>query len=313
MPTQSKKPRKNILVIKHGALGDIIQALGAFAAIRAYHAGDHITLLTTKPYAEFAKTMPYFDQVWIDSKPKLWQVAAVLKLRNKLCSGQFARVYDLQTSTRSSQYFTLMGRPDWSGIAPGCLQMHSNPNRNFMHTLDRLTDQLEAAGLDRIPKPDLSWVPDDTERFGLPPNFALLIAGGSPHRPAKRWPAERFGELARILAEQKIIPVLIGTRTEKDELDTIQKICPQAISLMGKTSFSDIAALGRKAMVCIGNDTGPVHIAAVAGSPCVVLFSDESNPDLCAPRGRVAILKKPSLADMPLAEVLDGVKTFVPL
>ncbi len=312
MHTQQKKAQKNILVIKHGALGDIIQALGAFAAIRAYHANDQITLLTTKPYADFARSMPYFDQVWVDPKPKLWQVAAILKLRNRLCSGQFARVYDLQTSSRTTQYFSLMGRPDWSGIAPGCLQLHSNPNRNFMHTLDRLTDQLEAAGLDRIPQPDLSWVPDDTARFDLPPRFALLVVGGSPHRPAKRWPAERFAELAQLLAKDNITPVLIGTQTEKPAIETVLASCPQAVSLLGKTSFSDIAALGRKAIVCVGNDTGPLHIVAVAGCPSVVLFSEESNPDLCAPRGRVSILRAPSLADLPLKTVLTAVRGFAP-
>lgn len=313
MSAKKKKPTSNILVIKHGALGDIIQALGAFAAIRDFHKDQHITLLTTKPYADFARSMPYFDQVWIDPKPKPWQVTAILKLRNMLRSGQFQRVYDLQTSARSNQYFSLMGRPDWSGIAPGCLQMHNNPNRTRMHTLDRLTEQLEAAGLDRIPKPDLSWVPDDTARFELPSRFALLIPGGSAHRPAKRWPAERFGELATRLAASGISPILLGTQAEKQELTIIEKTCPQAINLLGKTSFSDIAALGRKAIICIGNDTGPVHIAAVAGCPTVVLFSNESNPDKCAPRGRVTTLYSPSLANLPLDTVLLAVTGFVPL
>ena len=91
-----------------------------FAAIRAHHDQARITLLTTKPFAELARACPWFDEVWIDEKPSLWQPGKLIELRRTLRSGRFERVYDLQTSDRSSSYFRLMGKaPQWSGIAPG--------------------------------------------------------------------------------------------------------------------------------------------------------------------------------------------------
>lgn len=296
--------RERVLVIKLGALGDFVQAAGPFAAIRAHHGDADITLLTTRPYAEFAAASPYFDHVWIDAKPKIWQVAKVLSLRRRLAGGAFSRVYDLQTSDRSSWYFRLMGNSvEWSGIAPGCSHPHDNPDRDLMHTLDRQAEQLAMAGIAEIAPPDLSWVSADIARFGLPHPFALLCPGGAPHRPAKRWPADHFASLARWLAARGITPVLLGTDKEQAELESIQAGCKQAISLAGRTGFLDIAALAREAVAAIGNDTGPMHLAAASGCRSVVLFSRESDPKLCAPRGAVTILQRADLADLPAAEV----------
>ena len=101
-------PRQGrILVIRLGALGNIIQSLGPFAAIRAHHANSEITLLTLRPYAAWMATAPYFDRVWIDERPEWWDLSGLLKLRRRLIQGGFDRVYDLQTSGRSSRYFRL--------------------------------------------------------------------------------------------------------------------------------------------------------------------------------------------------------------
>lgn len=295
--------KARILVIKLSALGDFVQACGPFAAIRAHHADADITLLTTRPYAEFAAASPYFDHVWIDDKPKVWQVAKVLELRRRLAGGHFKRVYDLQTSDRSSSYFKMMGKVEWSGIASGCSLPHDNPGRDFMHTLDRQAEQLRMAGIETTPLPDLSWVKGDGHRFGLPHPYVLLCPGGAPHRPAKRWPAERFAALSVWLAARGITPVVLGTANEADEIAAITEGCPQAVSLAGRTSFLDVVALAREAMAAVGNDTGPMHLIAAAPCPAVVLFSHDSDPELCAPRGRVAVLRVPDLAGLPVAEV----------
>jgi len=294
----------HILVIKLGALGDFVQALGPFAAIRAHHAESHITLLTTRPFAEFALASPWFDQVWIDDKPKWWRLDKMAALGAKLRSGGFSRVYDLQTSGRSGRYFALMGKnPEWSGIAEGCSHPHANPGRDFMHTMERQREQLEMAGITDFPGPDLGWIKSDLARFGLPARFALLCPGGAPHRPAKRWPAERFAALAIWLAERGITPVLLGTHKEESEIAVIRARCPQAVDLADRTSFLDIAALAGHAVCAIGNDTGPMHLIAAAGAKALVLFSDESDPLLCAPRGKVTVLRRPSLSALDPDEV----------
>jgi len=286
-----------ILVIKLGALGDFVQATGPFAAIRAHHPGARVTLLTTPPFAAFAAAAPWFDAVWIDRRPRLWQVGRLLDLRAQLRGGGFGRVYDLQTSDRSGWYFRLIGGGvEWSGIAPGCSHPHANPRRDSMHTIERQAEQLAMAGITAVPAPDLSWVSADVARFGLAPPFAVLCPGGAAHRPAKRWPAAAFARLAGRLAARGVVPVLVGTASEAALLAEIAAACPAARNLAGDTDLLDLVALGRVAAAAVGNDTGPMHLMAAAGCPCVVLFSSASDPNLCAPRGRVRVLAEEDLA-----------------
>ncbi|RAU21688.1 ADP-heptose--LPS heptosyltransferase [Paramagnetospirillum kuznetsovii] len=295
---------RRILVIKLGALGDFVQAMGPFSAIRAHHPGAHITLLTTKPFADLALACPWFDQVRLDDKPKPWQLPSMLRLRAMLRDGRFDRVYDLQTSDRSSSYFRLLGKAvEWSGIAPGCSHPHANPRRDAMHTIERQREQLAVIGITEVPPPDLSWVKSDISRYGLSHPFALICSGGAAHRPAKRWPSERFAALCAWLAERQVQPVLLGTEKEADEIKAIRALCPDAADLAGRTSTLDIVALARDALAAVGNDTGPMHLIAMGGCPSVVLFSHDSDPALCAPRGKVTVLRRPCLADLDAAEV----------
>lgn len=299
-----------VLVIKLGALGDFVLALGAFAAIRAAHGRAHITLLTTRPYVELARASGYFDAVWTDQRPGFLQPRRWLSLRKELRAGQFQRIYDLQTSDRSGWYYRLMGPgcPEWSGIATGCSHPHANPRRDFMHSLDRLAEQLAAAGIADVPPPDLSWVHADLARFDLPARYALLAPGGAPHRPEKRWPAERFGALARVIATRGAVPIVVGGADELMLGDAIVDAAASARNFAGETTLLELAAIARGAAAAVGNDTGPMHLAAVAGCPTVVLFSAASDPALTAPRGpNVTILTKPTLDALAVEEVAAAV------
>jgi ADP-heptose:LPS heptosyltransferase len=295
-----------ILVIKLGALGDVVQALGPMAAIRRHHAGARITALTTAPFAPLLSASPYADEVWIDPRPRAWQLGGWLALRRRLRDARFDRVYDLQTSGRSSFYFRLFGpgpRPEWSGIAAGGSHPHANPDRDAMHTIERQVEQLRDAGIADVPMPDVTWLTADLARYALPPRFALLVPGGSATRLQKRWPAAAYGALARHLFAQGVTPVVIGIASERPLAAVIRGACPEARDLTGQTSFAEIAALARRALFAVGNDTGPMHLIAAAGCVCAVLFSAESEPALCAPRGRVTVLRRPDLARLTVDEV----------
>jgi ADP-heptose:LPS heptosyltransferase len=293
-----------ILVIKLGALGDFVQAMGPAAAIRAHHRGDEITLLTTAPYADLARAAPYFDRVLIDDRPRLFDLGGWWRLRRMLRAPRFDRVYDLQTSDRSSFYHRLMGRPPWSGIAAGASLPHDNPRRDFMHTIERQADQLKRAGIAEVPPPDLAWAACDVADFDLPERILLLVPGGSPHRPRKRWPVGHFATLAVLAARHRLTPVVLGGAAETPLGAVIAERCGAARDLTGRTSFGQIVALGPRALQAVGNDTGPMHLLVAAGCPATVLYSAESDPELTAPRGeRVATLRRPDLADLGVEEV----------
>jgi ADP-heptose:LPS heptosyltransferase len=216
----------------------------------------------------------------------------------------------LQTSDRSSRYRWLVGRSaEWSGIAAGASHPHANPRRDFMHTVERQREQLAMAGISHFPAPELGWLDADIARFALPARFALLIPGASPGRPAKRWPVEHFAALAAAL---DIPAVILGGPTEASLGAAITQTVPGTHDLTGKTSFADIAALARRAALCVGNDTGPTHLAAVAGCPTLALFGEDSDPALCAPRGpRVAVLRRQPLASLPVADVQAALQDLI--
>ena len=281
--SSSRSPGR-ILVIKLGALGDVILALGPFAAIRRDHPDAHITLLTTPAFAGLLESSPYFDEIWAETRVPLWNPAGWLALRRRL-----------------------MGpgrRPEWSGIAPGCSHPHANPRRDFMHSIERQNEQLAMAGIGNVPDADLSWMEADIGRFGLADRYVLLVPGGAPHRPAKRWPTGRYAALATRLVAAGIQPVLLGTAFEAGIAREIAGGCPGVRDLTGETTIADIAVLARGAAGAVGNDTGPMHLIAAAGCPSVVLFSGESDPALTAPRGAsVAVQRATDLAALSVESV----------
>ncbi len=298
-----------ILVIKLGALGDFVLAMGPFKAIRTHHPDARVTLLTTAPYAGLGRACGYFDEVRVDSRPKFRQVSAWLSLARGLRRGRFDRVYDLQTSDRTAAYFRMFAgrRPEWSGVVRGCSHPHANPRRNQMHTVERQAEQLAMAGIADTPPIDLSWAEADLGRFALSGRYALLVPGGAAHRPDKRWPSERYAALAAWLAGDGVRPVLIGTAAEHAALDEISAGAGAALNLCAQTELPGIVVLARGAAVAVGNDTGPMHLIAAAGCPSVVLYSHASDPARTAPRGpAVTILRRPSLAELPLDAVTEA-------
>jgi len=310
MEGRVRGPRR-ILVIRLSALGDFIQALGPFAAIRQHHAGDRISLLTTRPFAGFARELGYFDELLVDRRPAPLALAGWLGLRRRLREGGFDRVYDLQTSHRSGMYAALFrpGMPEWSGIAWGCSHPHANPDRDRQHTLDKQEEQLLMAGIYPTPLPALPPLDRALPEQLTGRDFVLLVPGASPRHPAKRWPAARFGVLARALDENDYLPVVVGAAAEAPLGAAIREACPAAVDLVGQTDLGLLAALAQRAALTIGNDTGVCHLAAAAGCPVIVLFSRESDPARHAPRGRlVRILAELDLAGLAADTVISTAK-----
>lgn len=285
-------PHKKILVIKLGALGDFIQALGPMAAIRRHHPDADITLLTTQPFVSFGLACGYVNHVWTDSKPKWKDIRQWLDLHHRLNDAGFDRVYDLQNNDRTALYLKLFSaarRPEWVGAAPGASHRNNSPERTAGPALEGHIQTLALAGIHDVMIDDLRWVEGNIQHFikenGLRKPYVLLVPGSAPERPEKRWPATHYAQIARIIDGWGFQPVIIGTRHEADLAETICQIHANCINLTGKTALFDLAVLGRQSAGAIGNDTGPMHMIAPTGCPSLVLFSQHSNPLRHAPRG----------------------------
>jgi ADP-heptose:LPS heptosyltransferase len=301
---------RDILVIKLGALGDILTAEGALRDIRAHHAGDRITVLTALPYRSLMERCPWVDRVWIDPRAPRWRLDRLWLLRRAFHTGHFDMVYDLQNSPRTEFYFRhLLPAVAWSGTAAGC--SHPHPRDQAACGLGRLSNQLRAAGV-RVrfaEHPSLTWMANDAEemlrRAGVAGPFAVLITGSSRRNLAKRWP--RFGELAAALRERRYAPVSVPG---PDELPWPE--IPATLRIVkGDGRWLDLFELAgvlTRADLVVGNDTGPTHMAALLGVPGVALSRDPGGyaSQVLAQTG-MTILENADLSRISVGAVLAAI------
>ncbi len=302
---------ENILIIKHGALGDWILATGAFRLIREHHPKAKIVLITASSYVALAKQSHCFDEVWVDDrKGILDSLKLILKIRKE----QFHRIYDLQRSQRTRFYFQAIqnSRLFWSG--------HIKKAQGYFiddlqkHIVERIALQLQSCEINSFPTPDISWLKADITAVKPNPPYALVIAGCAKHRPKKRWTAQAYAEVIEWLAQKNIQTLLIGTTVDREIVEAIMNLISHAkpINLLNKTSYAELAELARSAVFTLGSDTGSMHIAASAGCPSLTLFcNSESSPQFNRPWGAKAkTIAVANLQDLPASELI---KAYLPL
>lgn len=308
----SSNPKEKILVIKLGALGDFIQALGPMAAIRKHHPDADITLLTTSPFVSFGLQCGYFDHVWDHQRPKWKNILEWVNLRKKLNADGYQRVYDLQNNDRTSIYFRLFSasrKPEWVGIAKGASHRNTSKERTAGTALAGHIQTLTLAGIKNIEVDPMDWVEQDISGFGLKNPYVLLVPGSAPQHLYKRWPEKKYAHLARLIYGWGYDPVIIGTSEEKDIAQHIRESFPHIIDLTGQTTLFDIVVLGRNAAAAIGNDTGPMHLIAPTGCPSRVLFSKHTDPARHLPQGpNVQFLQEDDLEDLSAERVMQSMR-----
>jgi len=301
--------QERILVIKLGALGDLVMCMRAFASIRAHHPNAEIALLTMPGFVPFAKQMPWFDRILTDPRPKALQLSKWHSLIQSVRTFAPTRVYDFQGKFRQTLLFYALGGPwkgpEWSGAARGCSHPRFWPPAPAMHYTTFLAAQLERAGVPLVGDVDLSWLDGPMLAAALPSRFALFIPGCSPQHPHKRWPPLHYAMLAKKLAEKEIVTLAIGTKQDQDSINALRALAPDVVDMCGHTSLGQLAALARRAVVVIGNDTGPTHLAAAVGAPTLALISDRVNPVWSRPNGpKAAWLQGKPLSALGVENVL---------
>lgn len=308
---------ERILVIRLGALGDLVLCFKAFQAIRNAHPNADIALLTMPAFSKFAQDMPWFDRVLIDSRAPSWRWDEWWRLRKQIKVFEPTRVYDLQGKFRQTVLYKLIGGKkavEWSGAASGCSHPRLWPPLPKMHFTDFIAAQFERAGLGNAiadAQPDLTWLDAPLDNFNLPKRFALLISGCAANRLYKRWPSSHYAELAKRFKEIGIASVAIGTAADALAIKEITAITNHVIDLSAKTSLQQVAALARRAECVIGNDTGPTHLAAAVGARTLALMSDRVNTIWSAPKGKQTIwLQGTPLSELEVDTVTDTLDTM---
>lgn len=301
----------NILIIKHGALGDLIQITNALKSIRHKYPESKITLLTDIKFKFFSDRIIFIDEIIYENRPSFLRIDEWLIIILKIARRNFNIVFDLQNSDRTSVYYFFIrlfnSKVIWSGNRKGGKYKYHPKNFESVPIKDRIKNQLALMNIETYDNPDISWMLNKNI-INLPNNdFVILLPGSSLEHKHKRWPAEKFAELANHLKERNIDSIILGqSNSEGEELKKIKLLAPKIIDFSNQ-DLDCLATTASKAIGAIGNDTGPTFIAAAAGCPITWLLSSHTDPNITQLLGsKVNTLKKDNISDITTDEVKNN-------
>jgi len=291
---------ERVLCVRLDGLGDLLMTTPAIRALREGRRGRHVTILTSSLAAEAGRHVPEIDEVlvydapWVKATPPRsdsraehamavllracrFDAAAIFTVysQNPLPAAGLCYLADIPlrlAHCRENPYQLLT---DW--VPEG------EPGQGVRHEVQRQLDLVAAVGC-RTADPRLSLRVSAAARgrvremlaaagVRLEEPWAVLHPGATA--PSRRYPAEAFAEVLRLLAEEDGLQlVLSGTREEEDLIAGIQARAGVASwSLAGRLGFAELAALVAEARLLIVNNTGPSHVAAAVGTPVVTLYA----------------------------------------
>jgi len=270
----------NILIIKHGSLGDIAQACGAIQDISENHKEDQIHLLTTKPYFDLFKKNPFIHNVILDKRLSRFNLIYLYQLTRNLKNFNFKKIYDLQNSSRTTFYKNILypkAKSDkWSSSETTLPTNMPKEEFDKNPVLYRFDHQLKTSGLNTLNtmKPDFSWACiniDNIKRNYELDEYIVLFPFCSAHLQIKKWPYyNKLIELIKSKYNDKYKVVVAPGPTEiKDAKDfNVQSILDGEKIL----DISQLSSLIKDSSFVIANDTGPAHIAAHLNAKGLTLF-----------------------------------------
>ena len=270
----------NILIIKHGSLGDIAQASGAIQDISENHKNDQIYLMTTKPYLEVFKKNPFIHEVILDKRLPRINLIYLYLLMKELKKHNFSKVFDLQNSSRTNFYknilFPKAGKEVWSNSLTTLPLDKNKEEFDKNSVLERFDYQLKVSGLttSNTLKPDFSWAATDISEiknlYKLN-KYILLFPFCSPHLTIKKWPY--FNKLIELILNRYGEDYKIVTAPGPLEINEAKNINAIALLDNGRAlDISQLTSLIKGSSFVIANDTGPAHITAHTGTKGLTLF-----------------------------------------
>jgi ADP-heptose:LPS heptosyltransferase len=305
----------NILIIKHGSLGDLIQANGAIKDIKKFYKNRKVFLLTSKSYAIFMSECTYLDGVIIDKRLPRWNLFYLQSLRKVLLKYNFSKVFDLQNSSRTKFYERfILKNIEWSNSGSTLETGQSKKDFDHHPVLDRMELQLKKSGVETefTKNIDLDWALTDVSRLikrYANNEYILLFPFCSKKHQNKKWPY--FKNLISKLKEsyKNKYPILLAPGP--NEIN-------EAIELGGKIILNEDKSVDIKTLISlinnakfvIANDTGPAHIASHLNKTGIVLFgSHTSAKKVSIENFNFKALSVKNLKDLKVDKVLDEVNS----
>tara|TARA_B100000945_G_scaffold313145_1_gene308715 strand:+ start:481 stop:1428 length:948 start_codon:yes stop_codon:yes gene_type:complete len=274
----------NILIIKHGSLGDIAQASGAIQDIFENHKDSRIYILTTKPYFDLFKKNPFINEVLLDKRLSRFNLLYLFPLMKNLKKLNLSKVYDLQNSSRTKFYKTILFPKSnleiWSSSSTTLPQEIVKDEFDKKPVLERFEHQLKSSGL--VTKntllPNFNWscveIDQIKKEYDLK-KYILLFPFCSPHLTAKKWPY--FNDLINLIKTRFKDEYKILVAPGPDEINEAKKF--NAISVLNNQkslNILELSSLIKGSSFVVANDTGPAHMAAHLDVRGLTLFGSHT-------------------------------------
>jgi len=304
----------NILIIKHGSLGDIAQACGAIQDISENHSNDEVHLLTTKPYFDLFKKNPHISNVILDKRLSRLNLIYLYSLMKNIKKYKFSKVYDLQNSSRTAFYknilFPKATKEIWSSTETTLPEGTTKDDFDKDSVLSRFDHQLKSSGINtnHTLSPDFSWSPSDISQiknYYQLDQYIILFPFCSPHLTSKKWPY--YNDLISIINEKlenKFKVVIAPGPGEIEDASSINALC---VLDNGKSlDISQLAGLIKDSSFVVANDTGPAHMTAHLGSKGIALFGSHTTPfKVSIERENFKAIQAPELSKLSAEKVFE--------
>ena len=305
----------NILIIKHGSLGDLIQANGAMKDIKQSFPNDKVLLLTTSPYTHLMSYCPYINGVLIDKRLPRWNVFYLLKLKKTLERFSFTKVFDLQNSSRTKFYRNFFFKNiDCSSTETSLEKDQKKSDFDKEPVLKRMKIQLEKSGINTnfTENPDLSWAIRNVQSLMnqyIEGNYIAIFPFCSSKHKAKVWPyfTQLIKEIKNIYGKKYEVVIAPGP----NEINEAKKL--NANVILNKESplnLMELVGLIKGSSYVISNDTGPAHISSHLNKKGLVLFGSHTSAkkvSLGSENFRSIEVKK--LKDLEVSTVIEKIRT----
>ena len=305
----------NILIIKHGSLGDLIQANGAIKDIKKFYQNRKVFLLTAQPYAIFMSECPYIDGVIIDKRLPRWNLFYLNKLKKILAKYDFTRVFDLQNSNRTKFYRRfIIKNAEWSSTETTLEPDQKKSDFDKEPVLERFKVQLNKSGIDTefVKNIDLSWATSDISRLTKQYSnneYILLFPFCSKKLPQKKWPY--FRELILKLKQdyKNKYPILLAPGPH--EIEEANNLNAKVVLNNNEPiDIKTLISLISNAKFIIANDTGPAHIASHLYKKGIALFGCHTTPEKVSIENyNFKAITVKNLKDLNVDTVLKQIKT----
>ena len=301
----------NILVIKHGALGDFVMASGAMKSIRNYFPEDNILLLTEEKNIKFFKSIPYFNSIKKDNRKSMF--FSIFTLFNIIFSQKINLIIDLQNSSRTQMYHFFVSKFTKVKISSSRNYSHYRyiiPKQGDEHVIQGLNNQLFLLGLKTFEDPNLSWMIQNSNQQ-VKKKYIILIPGASKTGSYKKWPEDRYAKLSNHFIENGFDIYLTGSNEDLKTMELIRATCPLAKIKIKESKIENFLELCQNASFIVANDTGPTHIAALSNRPLFWIAIDNSISKACQPFGKrvIPILSK-NLLDIDPKKIIEKINSI---